>query len=185
MSQQAVTYRLSDDYWVRPLVEADIDGPYPTWFADPEVCRWNSHGKFFRSREWFLEFVRGANGSDRIVWAICHAEHGHVGNISLTALSFVNRNAEFAILVGDRRHWGRGVGKLAGRALLRHGFGPLNLHRIHCGTAASNLGMQGLAKALHMREEGRRRQHLWLEGEWVDVLEYGVLRDEFLAAEAA
>jgi RimJ/RimL family protein N-acetyltransferase len=55
----------------------------------------------------------------------------------------------------------------------------LNLERIHCGTAAGNAGMQGLARKLGMREEGRRRSHLFLEGERVDVLEYGILREEF------
>ncbi|MBM4229579.1 MAG: GNAT family N-acetyltransferase [Gammaproteobacteria bacterium] len=39
--------------------------------------------------------------------------------------------------------------------------------------------MQKLARALGMQEEGRRRSALFLEGAWVDVLEYGVLRDEF------
>jgi RimJ/RimL family protein N-acetyltransferase len=40
--------------------------------------------------------------------------------------------------------------------------------------------MQRLANQLGMVEEGRRRHHLFLEGQWVDMLEYGVLKDEFL-----
>ena len=38
--------------------------------------------------------------------------------------------------------------------------------------------MVRLAAALGMREEGRRRQALYLEGEWIDVVEFGVLRDD-------
>jgi RimJ/RimL family protein N-acetyltransferase len=30
-----------------------------------------------------------------------------------------------------------------------------------------------------MAEEGRRRKHLFLNRKWGDVIEYGVLRDEF------
>ena len=172
-------YRLDADYFVRPLAASDIDGPYPGWFEDQEVSRYNAHGKFFKTRAYFEEYVGALNREDRVVWALCHVKDGHIGNASLQQISFLNRTAEFAILLGDKRHWGRGVGRLVGQALLRHGFMKLDLERIHCATAASNAGMQKLALALGMTLEGRRRRHLFLEGARVDVLEYGILREEF------
>lgn len=175
-------YRLSDEYFVRALSEADVDGPYPAWFEDQDVCRFNSHGKFFRTRESFRRYVRDLDRDDRIVWAICHTTDGHIGNVSLQEISFLNRTAEFAIILGDRRHWGKGVGTLAARQLLAHGFDKLGLERVYCGTAATNEGMKKLACAMGMSLEGTRREHLFLEGRRVDVLEYGVLRDEFRAA---
>lgn len=172
-------YELSSEYFVRPLTESDIDGPYLSWFEDQEVCRFNSHGKFFKTREHFREYLAALNREDRVVWAICHKTDGHVGNVSLQAISLVNRTAEFAILLGDKRHWHKGLGPLAGRRLLEHGFNKLNLERVYCGTAATNEGMKKLALALGMTLEGTRRKHLFLEGGRVDVLEYGVLRSEF------
>lgn len=174
-------YRLSPSLYVRPLRESDLDGPYPSWFEDQEVTRFNSHGKFFHTRAYFQAFYQSLDSASQIVWAICDDTDGHIGNVSLQAISAIDRHAEFAILLGDRRYWGRGVGKLAGAQLLRHGFDKLNLHRIHCGTAATNTGMQHLALALGMVEEGRRRQQLWLEGQWVDVVEYGMTRSDWLA----
>jgi len=116
-----------------------------------------------------------------IVWAICHEKDGHIGNVSLQALSMINRSAEFAILLGDRRHWNSGVGSLASSRLLDHGFRKLNLYRIYCGTAITNEGMSHLAVKLGMQQEGVRRSHLFLDDEWVDVVEYGILKDEFNA----
>jgi len=171
-------YQLSKDYFVRPLVEEDLDGPYRHWFEDQDVCRYNSHGKFFKTKAFFREFLSELDREDRVVWAICHVDDGHIGNISLQDISFINRTAEFAIIIGDKRHWRRGVGLLAGRALLRHGFDKLNLFRIHCGTAATNEGMKKLAGAMGMTLEGTRRSQLFLDGGRVDVLEYGILRDE-------
>jgi Acetyltransferases, including N-acetylases of ribosomal proteins len=179
-----VIYQLDDDYYVRPLSEDDLRGPYPGWFEDQDVCRYNSHGKFFKTASWFRDYVASLNAEDRVVWAICHREHGHIGNISLQGISFINRTAEFAIILGDRRHWGRGVGLLAGRALLRHGFDKLNLERIYCGTAATNSGMIRLATAMGMTLEGTRRSHLFLEGARVDVVEYGILRSELPEGQA-
>lgn len=172
-------YRLGDAYFVRLLVEADVDGPYPAWFEDQEVCRYNSHGKLFKSKNYFKEYVRGLDHDGSLVWAICHDEDGHIGNISLQKISALNRTAEFAIILGDKRHWGKRVGILAATKIIEHGFHKLNLERVYCGTAASNVGMIKLAGSLHMKLEGTRRSHLFLDGARVDMLEYGVLQSEF------
>lgn len=172
-------YKISEDYYVRHLDESDLDGPYPSWFEDQDVCRFNSHGKFFKTRAYFKEYLDELNREDRVVWAICHNEDGHIGNVSLQNISLINRTAEFAIILGDKRHWRKGVGVLVGIKLLEHGFKKLNLERICCGTTATNEGMKKLARAIGMVLEGTRRQHLFLEGLRVDVLEYGILRSEF------
>jgi ribosomal-protein-alanine N-acetyltransferase len=172
-------YQLDDEYFVRSLLEQDLDGPYLSWFEDQDVCRYNSHGKFFKNRDYFKEYFQALNAEDRVVWAICHTADGHIGNISLQNLSSINRHAEFAILLGDRRHWGKGVARLAGEKLIGHGFDKLNLERIHCGTAAGNVAMRKLALALGMIEEGCRRSHCFIDGNWMDVIEYGLLRSEF------
>jgi [ribosomal protein S5]-alanine N-acetyltransferase len=172
-------YKLSEDYFVRGLAESDLSGPYTSWFEDQEVCKYNSHGVFPRSVDWFRKHIESSNSGNSVVWAICHEMDGHIGNISLQNLSMVNRSAEFSIILGDKRHHGKSIGKRAGKVLLAHGFEKLNLHRIYCGTAATNLAMKSLAKHLGMVEEGRRREQLFLEGQWVDVLEFGLLRNEF------
>ncbi len=177
-------YPLDDNYHVRPLAESDIEGPYPSWFEDQEVCKYNSHGKFFKNLDYFRSFHQGLNGEDQLVWAISHKTDGHIGNIGLQNISFINRNAELAILLGDRRHWGKGISFKASLKLLEHGFLKLNLSRIYCGTAATNARMKKLALSLGMIQEGCRRAHLYLEGEWVDAIEFGILKEEFIAFRA-
>lgn len=174
-------YSLGEDYYVRPLQEADVRGPYPSWFEDQEVCKYNSHSQFPKTAVYFRSFFDALNNEDQVVWAICHADDGHIGNISLQALSFINRNGEFAVLIGDRRHWRKGVAHRAAEKLFDHGFFKLNLERIYCGTAATNVGMRRLAVRLGMVQEGCRSNHLYLDGEWVDVIEFGILKKGFLS----
>lgn len=171
-------YKLSDEYYVRSLAKSDLDGPYLKWFEDQEVCRYNSHGKFFKTKDYFLSYFDALNMEDRVIFAMCHIEDGHVGNISLQDISFINRTAEFAILIGDKRHWGKKLGYLAGKKLISHGFEQLDLKKIYCGMAANNYGMIKLAISLGMLHEGTRREHLYLSGSRVDLLEYGLLRSE-------
>ena len=90
-------YQLRDGYFVRPLAALDLDGPYPAWFEDQEICRYNSHGKFFPTRAALLAYIEN-DATDRVVWAICDGNQTHVGNVSLQHISFVNRSAEFADL---------------------------------------------------------------------------------------
>ena len=177
--------QFADGYYVRAFRESDLSGPYPRWFENQDVCKYNSHGKFFRNDQWFRDFYEGLNREDQVLWAVCHEKDGHIGNVSLRNISVINRNAEYAILIGNQRHWRKSVGFSASMALLLHGFEKLNLERIYCGTASGNVAMQRLALRLGMIEEGRRRKHLFLEGSWHDMLEYGVLRDEFMKTQGA
>ena len=171
-------YQLNEEYYVRTLRENDLLGPYPDWFEDQEVSRYNSHGKFFKTEDDFRSFLKNSNTNDRIVWAICHKRDGHIGNISLDKISFVDRNADYVVMIGNKAHWKRGVALMASKAIIRHGFNKLNLNRIWCATADSNLHMKDLALRLGMTQEGRRRSHFYFDGKWEDMVEFGMLKDE-------
>ena len=168
--------------YLRPLEESDADGEYPGWLNDDEVSRGNAHNRFPYTRQAALEYIRRAGTTqDAVILAMILREGDvHVGNISLQRIEPVWRSAEFAILVGAKSCWGKGYGEEAGRLLLDHAFFTLNLHRVYCGTFSTNVGMQRLAEKLGMEEEGRRREAAFKEGLWLDVLEYGVLRQTYV-----
>ncbi|MEW6445846.1 MAG: GNAT family N-acetyltransferase [Pseudomonadota bacterium] len=166
--------------YLRGLVESDASGPYPTWLNDREINAGNSHGAFPYATSAALDYIRQSQTRrDALILAIVLNEGDrHIGNISLQAIHPVYRSAELALLIGERDCWGKGYGREAASLICRHGFETLNLHRIHCGTFAHNNGMQSIAKALGMRQEGVRRQAAYKDGHYVDVIEYGLLRDE-------
>ena len=169
---------------LRPLVEADAEGPYVAWFNDAETCRGNSHHvRPYSAADARAYIARVASAPDQLVLAIERREDGrHIGNIALQAINPVYRTAELSIMVGERDAWGQGYASEAARLLCDHGFRALNLHRIACGTFAGNGGMRRVAERLGMREEGVRRQAAFKDGAYVDVVEYGVLRAEYEAA---
>jgi len=168
---------------LRPLVVADVDGPYLEWFNDPEVCRFNGHHVVPYLREDAIRYVEGLTQSRNLVLAMVRRDDGHhIGNVALQDVDPVHRSAEFAIVIGDRTAWGQGFSVEAGLVLVDHGFNAMNLHRIGCGTSADNVPMRKLAAALGMREEGLRRQAMFKHGAYVDLIEFGVLSGEFTAA---
>lgn len=172
---------------LRALVESDAVGAYPSWFNDEEVCQGNSHHVLPFTQEQALEYIRAsARSRESLVLAVVlRADGRHIGNIALEQIKPVDRSAEFAIVIGDRSAWAKGYATEAAQLICRHGFRSLNLHRIGCGTFEDNEPMKRLAARLGMREEGRRREGAYKNGRYVDVIEYGVLKDEFAAHVAA
>jgi [ribosomal protein S5]-alanine N-acetyltransferase len=173
------TFLAGDLVALRPLVESDADGPYPGWLNDPEVCRYNSHHVFPYTPAQAREWIASIPARGELVLAITlHEDQAHVGNVSLQAIDRVTRSAELAILLGERRTWGRGVGLESARLVVEHGFSAMNLHRIHLGTTEDNSAMRRIAERLGMQQEGIRREAAYNDGRYVDVIEYGLLARE-------
>lgn len=177
----APPFLVGERIYLRALVPSDADGRYPSWLNDEEVSRGNSHHVVPYTKEAASVYIRQSlDPGDALILAIVLLpDHRHIGNIALENIDHLARSAEFAILVGEKDAWGKGYALEAGRLLVRHGFDALGLHRISCGTFEHNEAMRRLALALGMREEGRRREAAFKAGSFVDVIEYGLLKDEF------
>jgi RimJ/RimL family protein N-acetyltransferase len=168
--------------YLRPIDRSDAHGNYPSWLNDPEVCRYNSHGEHLYTTEMAQTYIASVRDNPAYaVFAICLKENDHhIGNLSLQQISLKNRSAEFAILIGDPAAYGKGIGYEAGKLLLDYAFYTLELHRIHCGTHTHNVGMQKLALKLGFTQEGKRRDAIFKNGEFADIVEYGLLYNDYL-----
>lgn len=165
---------------LRALTEKDLTKEYLQWLNDEEVCRFNSHAIFPNTEQKMKNYFDKLDNQREIVLAIIDKKTTkHIGNISLQNINWVSKNAEFAILLGDKNYWGKGFGEEAAKLIVDYGFDRLNLHRIYCGTLEGNEGMKKLAVKLKMKEEGIRRQAIYKHGKYIDIIEYGILRDEY------
>lgn len=176
--QRGISVKIEgENLYLRPLHVNDAKGNYPSWLNDKEVCQYNSHGDILYTKEMALSYIQSVQNSLTCkVFAICDKiNHKHIGNISLQAISAKNQSAEFAILLGDKAFWGKGLSKEAGKLLIDYGFEDLKLHRIYCGTSEANIAMQYLALALGMKLEGRCKEAMKKNGQFFDVLEYGMI----------
>ena len=167
--------------YMRALEKKDAEGNYFQWLNDEEVCRYNSHAVFPNTEAGMNAFLDSQHtAKDRIVLAIVtNRENLHIGNISLQNIDWISKTAEFAILLGEKEFWGKGYSTEASLLMCDYGFTKLNMHRIYCGTSEKNIGMQKLASKMKMQQEGVRRSALFKNGEYHDIIEYGVLKDEF------
>lgn len=167
--------------YLRGLTEDDLAGNYVSWFNDEKVCEHNSHHVFPYTYHQAKDYIRSKKkDTNNLVLAIVlKKKNFHIGNISLQDINYVNRSAELAIIIGEKKYWGKGYAREAAQLIVAHGLKELNLHRIHCGTSATNIPMQKLAIFLGMKHEGRRKEALYKHGKFVDILEFGLLRKDF------
>lgn len=167
---------------LRQLTETDIDGNYCKWLNDPDIVRHNSHGRFPMTVEKLKKFVLDVQQSQNaLVLAIVDIESNtHIGNISLQAINWIDRNSEIAFLLGESSFHGKGIMHEAGKLLIDHAFKSLNLHRVYCGTSSSNISMQKLALKLGMSQEGIRKEAIFNGGTYHDIIEFGILNQETL-----
>ncbi|MBU1019257.1 MAG: GNAT family protein [Patescibacteria group bacterium] len=165
---------------LRPIEESDLNENYRDWFNDEEICRHNSHHRFPNYNENMEAYFRTTIQSENnLVLAIADKETDkHIGNISLQNIDATNRSAEFAIIVGDKDYWGKGVGKEAAGLIIDHGFKQLNLHRIYCGTSEDNVAMRKLAELLGFTEEGIGRECFFKNGQYRSSINYSILENE-------
>jgi len=181
----------TDRLFVSPFLEEDLnDETYNSWFYDQEVTKYNSHGLFPYTKKQKESFMNEIDSKERIVWKVMLSQKitefdTHkiasiwIGNISLQSFNWINRSAEFAIVLGDKNYWGKGYGTEALRLLIDHGFNKLHLNRIWTGTASINVGMNKIATNLGMDAEGQFREAVYLDGDYEDVTVYGILKEEW------
>jgi ribosomal-protein-alanine N-acetyltransferase len=174
-------FLVGENIYLRPLDLNDLRGNYINWLNDSEVCKYNSHHFFPYTALNAEEFIKQAyHRKNKLILAIIlKRKNIHIGNISLQNIHYINRNAEFAILIGEKQFWGKGYAKEASFLVIKHGFEELNLHRIYCGTTSENIPMQRLTQYLGMKREGSRREAFFKHGRFIDILEFGILKDEF------
>lgn len=110
-----------------------------------------------------------ADGANAVRGELC-------GAIGLE-LDAQHARAELGYWIG-RPYWGQGLATEAARAVLRHGFETLGLHRIHAAYFAHNPRSGRVMEKLGMRREGTLRGHYLKWDRFVDSVVMGILRDE-------
>lgn len=165
---------------LRALDSGDLER-LVAWRNDPEVTGllggWSWPVSLEQEVDWFTD-ARKDPRNKRL--AIERRDTGaYIGNIGLYDLDWKNRNAEYAILIGDRPSWGQGFGLDATHALLGFAFGELGLHRIYLKVLAHHDRAIRLYQKAGFQEEGRLRDALFRDGAFRDVLLMSIIRDEF------
>jgi RimJ/RimL family protein N-acetyltransferase len=107
-----------------------------------------------------------------------------VGHMTLWGASLPSRSGTLGIIIGPT-HVGQGYGTDAVRVAARYGFRSMGLHRIGLTVAAFNTRGRRAYEKAGFQVEGVRREAAFLDGDYVDEVLMGLLRQDWEAQQAA
>lgn len=154
---------------------------YAQWLNNAEVTHLLEMGARPTRESDCETFWKLANETeDAVVFAIESGETQQaVGTCGLYLINPICRRAQLNILLGEPSVWDKGFGSEATKLLLEYGFAKLNLNSIQLGVNADNKRAVRAYEKCGFVHEGIRRQFVYRNGRYYDVVMMSVLRDEF------
>ncbi|MBN1261555.1 MAG: GNAT family N-acetyltransferase [Anaerolineae bacterium] len=168
---------------LRPSEREDIP-QFVTWLSNPELRHYVTVRYVSEALEerWFEGMVQSAAGRtpSRLHFVIETLDTGQpIGVVGLEDIDWLDRCAEFGIIVGEPEFWGLGYGSDALRVLLEVGFHWYNLHRIFLRVVAANQRAIRSYEKCGFHLEGRLREATFIDGTYHDLLIMSVLSHEY------
>jgi RimJ/RimL family protein N-acetyltransferase len=134
-------------------------------------------------QEW-IKFHR--NRDDEVLWAIADKKSDQcIGHVGLYKIDPRLRKGEFAIVIGDVKRQGKGIGRSATVAMIEWGFRQLNLHKISLSVLANNKRAIRLYETLGFRHEGVLRDEQFRDRRYVNVVLMSLLDKEWKSSDGA
>ena len=115
---------------LRPLKIRDAKISWK-WRNDKEVWKltgrnWDNHVSEEIEEEWIKEVIKQ---KDSRRFAICVGEdEQYIGNVQLTQIT--DKDAVFHIFIGEKKFWGKGIGKIATKLILDYAGNDFNFEMI-------------------------------------------------------
>lgn len=180
-------YMTGEKVYLRGIEKEDITGGMANWANDPEIthymvmgavpnggvlyCSWDSPE---------VEYERMINSKHDVIFAITDKKTDHlIGIIGLYEISWIGRNAELRIVIGEKKFLGKGYGAEATKLVLKYGFEKLNLHKVRLGVNASDERANQCYKKVGFVYEGTMRDYHFRNGRYYNANLYSILEDEF------
>ncbi|MDR6716678.1 GNAT family protein [Paenibacillus sp. 2003] len=118
----------------------------------------------------------------RIMFTIVNMDGENVGGVNLNSID--ERNGTFSIGIQiDRDHRGKGYGTRAVRILLKYAFFERRLNKFNDSVLEGNEPSAAMMRKLGCIQEGVRRQVIYTDGKYQDLILFGLTKDEFMEKE--
>lgn len=173
----------TDKVRLRPLCIEDAEKKWREWF-DTETRRFLEYQldlppvSLVEYTEQLKDICEFKDTSKITSFAIDRLDGEFVGWINMVIGNPRHGNFTFGISI-FREHQRQGYAEDAIRLILRYGFNEFRLHKCNSECLAINPGSIRLHQKLGFHEEGRRRKMVYMDGDYHDIILFGLLIDEF------
>ncbi|NPV91158.1 MAG: GNAT family N-acetyltransferase [Firmicutes bacterium] len=110
-----------------------------------------------------------------------HETDEYLGQVALMHVDWRSRIATLGIVIAQKENRDQGYGREAIELVLDFAFGQLNLHRVELCVREYNTRGCHLYLKCGFVEEGRKRKHYYIDGQYTDTILMGILKEEYMA----
>jgi ribosomal-protein-alanine N-acetyltransferase len=150
--------------------------------SDPEVTRYvlfETHRSIEDSQAFLRLVVEGYERGDFGGWGVVLKDSGAFVGTCGVDYGYAPEHARAELgYVLSREHWGKGLVPEAVRAVIRFGFGRMELNRIQARCIAENTASARVMEKAGMTYEGTLREYQLIKGAYRDMKFYSILRRE-------
>lgn len=153
------------------------------WFNDPEVREGLAlylPMSMAQEEKWFEEMLKRDPKTQPLNIEVREGENWiKIGNMGFFDFDQRARSAEVGISLGNKDYWNQGYGTEAITLLLKIGFETFNLNRIMLQVYEDNPRAIRCYEKAGFVHEGRLRQARFHKGRYYDILNMGILSEEW------
>jgi len=164
---------------LRPMTQEDVPIQH-SYFQDFTIQVLNGGlphvSPIERSQELLEGFSKKDSGFDGFAIDV---DGDYIGFCSLRHVKDYPGYYHLGVVIGNRNYWEKGYGSEVVNLLLHHGFHYLGARKIGLITNAKNPRAIKCFLSCGFVEEGRCRKVKWINGEYTDIVEMGMLKEEW------
>ncbi len=154
------------------------------WFNAEAVFFWTTGDRWIVSAAelagWHEEREQDtARQVNRIVFGVQTKDGTPIGMFGISRLQPTYRLAMLTALIGEAEYWGGGCGTDALLLVIDYALDWLDTRKVWLGTMSANPRVMRQMEKVGFTLEARHRKGTWAGNQWVDMLAYGMLREEW------
>jgi ribosomal-protein-alanine N-acetyltransferase len=133
---------MHDDFIrLRPLIDADLDEEYVTWYRnhDGHLDYFTGSKRVFTAEALASDVIEGRQSGRWFYYLIETLSGIRIGNLKVGPIDLTHQTSDLVCLIGNRNYVGKGIGTRAISLGNRTAFEVHGIRRLHGGMYADNL----------------------------------------------
>lgn len=176
-------YWQDDEVRLRAIQAEDWESCYISDFDTPArrllECAIELPPTISGAKKFVEENANFSSTNGRIMFTIDKLNGESIGGINLNSID--ERNGTFSIgIVIDKEYRGQGYGTRAMEILLKYAFLERRLNKFNDYVLEGNEGSSKMMQKLGCIQEGIRRRVVYINGQYLDFILFGLTKDEFI-----
>jgi RimJ/RimL family protein N-acetyltransferase len=170
----------SNEFFIAALEERDLEfckvlrNDPSTWKQLTDIKMLTSRGQ----SDWYDKLLKDPSRMYFIIWTRGSFDIDRLGIVRCDEIDRTNRSIRIGADI-DKSHRGMGYGTKTFKLLLEYCFEYLNMHRVWLEVLDTNEVAIKLYKNAGFQLEGRKRDAIFRDGEYVDYLVMSILESEY------